>query len=94
MIESEQSHGPAEVDLINEKEVIRYIRDLLNLNGLFPVTADEAISKFTKKLLKVGYSRDRIQQLIAYAAVNTRYEHVEDEFGRRIVPRVLSSSKR
>jgi len=94
MIESEQSHGPAEVDLINEKEVIRYMRDLLNLNGLFPVTADEAISKFTKKLLKVGYSRDRIQQLTAYAAVNTRYEHVEDEFGRRIVPRVLSSSKR
>ena len=79
----------AEVDLLNQSEVVRYIRDLINLAEVMQGNLDDTLFDFTSKLKNAGYSAKAIQQLLIYASTNTRYDHVTDDFGNQIVPRAI-----
>ncbi|MBE3101803.1 MAG: hypothetical protein IMZ47_05980 [Firmicutes bacterium] len=84
-----RERGPAEVDLLNQSEVVRYMRDLINLSSLLENGADPLIELFMDKLKEAGYSYKERQRLLTYAATNTRYDHMTDEGGRNLVPRVI-----
>ena len=84
--------GPAEVDLLNEEEIIQHFRDLLNLFVLLPeqiTAAGHTISglaaeelSFIKQLRKAGYVEDAIQKFITLAGYGTRYGGVQ--FGEEL----------
>jgi len=76
-------------DLTDEKQVIRYIRDLLNLSNLLEHGFDEEFTRLIKILKELGWSSDWITRMLTYASTNTRYEYLVDYFGKRIVPRPL-----
>lgn len=76
-----------EVDLYNRWEIIRYIRDLINLSSLLERGFDEELVRFIKQLKQAGWGSDRIKQFIVKACYNTRYEEMRDIFGDRLVPR-------
>ncbi len=84
--------GPAEVDLLNQSEVVRYMRDLINLNPLLENGADAALEIFLEKLEVAGYSFEARTRLLSYASTNTRYDHMTDLHGKKLVPRVIGSS--
>lgn len=83
--------GPAEVDLLNQSEVVRYMRDLINLNALLENGADAALDVFMEKLEVAGYSRTARVRLLQYATTNTRYDHMVDSQGKKLVPRIIKS---
>jgi len=84
-----RERGPAEVDLLNQSEVVRHIRDLINLSPLLENGADPLIELFLDKLKGVGYSFEECLRLLTYAATNTRYDYITDLHGRKLVPRVI-----
>jgi len=86
--------GPAEVDLTNQHEVVRYMRDLINLSSLLEQGADSELSIFMSKLKAAGYSDTARQRLLQYASTNTRYDHLTDVLGRKLVPRVIPDGGR
>lgn len=65
--------GPAEVDLLEESEIIQYIRDLLNLSTLLKNGFNSEWLVFIKRLKQAGYKDDKIHQFYTYAGYNTRY---------------------
>lgn len=71
--EEKWERGPAEVDLLNDREIIQYIRDLLNLSDLLENDLDTELLTFIRKLKRAGYTDSRINQFITYAGYNTRY---------------------
>jgi len=81
IISSEKwERGPAEVDLTEDKEIIQYIRDLINLSDLLEYNSIKNISGFDKELLifirqlrKAGYVEDVIHRFITLAGYGTRY---------------------
>lgn len=81
--------GPAEVDLLNEKEIIQYIRDLFNLSDLLRNDLDAELLNFIHTLRKSGYGDISIHKFITYAGYGTRYETLTDGYGDKVVPRVL-----
>ena len=90
IISSEKwERGPAEVDLMNQSEVVRHMRDLINLSSLLEDGADAALELFTAKLKAAGYSVDTIHRFLTYASTNTRYDHMTDLYGKKLVPRVI-----
>ncbi len=71
--EEKWQRGPAEVDVLSNSEIIQYIRDLINLDGLLEKGFDSELLLFIQTLKRAGYSEDRIHQFITYASYNTRY---------------------
>jgi len=71
--EEKWERGPAEVDLLDDREVIQYIRDLLNLSDLLENGFNTELLIFIRKLKRAGHSDARIHQFITYAGYNTRY---------------------
>jgi len=98
VISSEQvgslERGPAEVDLLNQSEVVRYMRDLINLSSLLENGADPLIELFMRKLDEVGYSFKERMRLLGYASINTRYDFITDGFGKKLVPKVIKDGDR
>lgn len=93
MISSEKwERGPAEVDMLNQSEVVRYMRDLMNLNPLLENGADAELEIFMEKLTEAGYSFEARMRLLSYASTNTRYDYITDPYGKKLVPRVIDSS--
>jgi hypothetical protein len=68
--------GPCQVDLMNEREVIRYFRDLLNLSHLLKNGLDHEMAEFKKKLKAVGYGAKQISQFVTLSGYGTRYEQL------------------
>lgn len=83
------NRGSAEVDVVNEKEIIQYIRDLLNLSDLLEKGFDEELLAFIHTLKKAGYGDDSVHRFITYAARGSRFEVAEDSRGNRVVPRAI-----
>lgn len=81
--------GPAEVDLLNDREVIQYFRDLFNLADLLENGLNMEILIFIRKLRGAGYTDDRIQRFITYAGYNSRFEYLTNGNGKKLVPRPL-----
>lgn len=81
-----KTNYPAQVDLISEYEIIRYIRDLINLANLLENGFDVELAKFTKQLREAGWGKKEIKSFIEKACYATRYEHITNEFGDKIVP--------
>lgn len=94
LIFDEWERGPAEVDLLNQYEVVRYIRDLINLSGLLENGLDEELNSFMQMLRAAGYSDTVRQRLLNFATTNTRYDHMTDIFGRKLVPRVIPDGEK
>ena len=69
-----RDRGPAEVDYLNISEVIRYIRDLLNMSAFLERGFDSELLDFEKKLELVGWGKDRIRKFVTMAGHNTIYE--------------------
>ena len=67
---------PAQVDLLNERAIVQHIRDMLNLHDLIDGGIEEKLEEFRKRLLSVGWSRDRVHVLEMRASHNTRYERL------------------
>ena len=65
--------GPAEVDLTEDKEIIQYIRDLINLSDLLEKGFNVELLIFIRKLRKAGYTEDAIHKFITLAGYGTRY---------------------
>lgn len=65
---------PAQVDFLNERKIIRHMRDLLNLHDLIEGGIEERMEKLRRKLLDIGWSRDKIHDMEMWASHNTRYE--------------------
>jgi len=84
--------GPAEVDVTNEKEIIQYIRDLLNLADLLENGFDSELLVFIKTLKKAGYGDDYIDKYITYAGRGSRFETLVDGNGKKLVPRAIPSN--
>jgi len=82
----------AEVDLLDQHEVVRYIRDLINLSELLENGLDEELNSFMQMLRAAGYSDEVRQKFLGYATANTRYDHMTDGFGRNLVPRVIPNN--
>ena len=90
VISSEKwERGPAEVDILNEREVIQYIRDLLNLSDLLENGFDSELLAFIKTLKRAGYGDDSIHRFYTYAGYGSRFEVAEDRRGNRVVPRAI-----
>jgi len=84
--EEKWDRGPAEVDLVNDREIIQYIRDLFNLGSLLENGVDAELLPFIRKLRKAGYTDSRVHQFITYAGSNTRFEYLTDFYGKKLVP--------
>ena len=65
---------PAQVDLLNEREVVTYMRDLLNLHDLIEGGIEEKTEKLKRDLFDLGWSKDKIHDMEERASYNTRYE--------------------
>lgn len=65
---------PAQVDLLDERAIVQHIRDMLNLHDLIEGGIGERLEEFRKRLLDVGWGRDRLHGLEERASHNTRYE--------------------
>jgi len=90
MISSEKwERGSAEVDLLNEREVIQYIRDLLNLSDLLEKGFDTELFAFIQTLKKAGYGDDSIHRFYTYAGYGSRFELLTDRDGHKVVPRAI-----
>lgn len=94
IIYDEWEQGAAEVDLLNQYEVTRHIRDLINLSELLENGLDDELSSFMRKLGAAGYSDAMRQRLLNFATTNTRYDHMTDIFGRKLVPRVIPDGEK
>jgi len=86
--------GAAEVDLLNQYEVVRHIRDLINLSPRLVNGLDEELNSFMQMLKAAGYSDKVRQKFLSYATTNTRYDRMTDSFGRNLVPRVIPDGGR
>jgi hypothetical protein len=74
---SDQYPEPAQVDYYDEREVVTYMRHLLNLYDMLGQQGfDEEFSKFKSLLLKVGWKSSRIDELFMQASEHTRYENL------------------
>jgi len=67
---------PAQVDLLNEREVVTYMRDLLNLHDLIEGGIEERMEKLKKQLQDLGWGKDKIHDMEERASHNTRYERL------------------
>ena len=67
---------PAQEDLLDERAIVDHIRDMLNLHDLIEGGIEERMEEFRKRLLTVGWSRDRVHELEMRASYNTRYERL------------------
>ncbi len=65
---------PAQLDFLNERAIILHFRALLDLHDLLLNGLDYEMEKFRKKLFEIGWSKDRIYELIHIASLKTRYE--------------------
>ena len=88
--------GPAEVDLTEDKEIIQYIRDLINLSSLLEKRDESKLTKeqqeqaafdaelliFIRQLRKAGYTEDAVHKYITLAGYGTRYGGVQ--FGEEL----------
>jgi len=84
--------GPAEVDMLDTREVVRYIRDLLNLSELIgKEETEEKLYQFQVALTSAGYSKKNISRFIEYATNHTLYDEKVNGDGRNIVPRILGN---
>jgi len=76
--------GSCQVDLLDEYQVIRYFRDLLNLSDLLDKGLDYEMLKFIKQLKAVGYDDKHVSEFITLAGYGTRYE--------QLIPRLIPSN--
>lgn len=65
---------PAQVNLLNERAIVQYMRDLLNLHDLISGGIEERMAKFKKQLQEVGWGKGMIHSMEMRASHNTRYE--------------------
>ncbi len=68
----------ATVDLMEPKEIVEHIRALLDFHDLLEHGWDYEWRQFSQQLLGVGWSKDRINRLLAAASYNTHYEAMID----------------
>lgn len=66
--------APAQVDLLSDREIVRYMRDLLNLHDLIEGGMESRMEKLKRRLLEVGWGKDMIHNMVMRASHNTRYE--------------------
>lgn len=76
---------PAQVNLLDEREVMLHMRALLDLHDLLLNGFDTEMSNFRKKLISVGWGKDRLNEVLQKAAQWTRYEYLIDspDFGKK-----------
>lgn len=76
---------PAQVNLLDEREVVLHMRALLDLHDLLLNGFDTEMSNFRKKLISVGWGKDRLNEVLQKAAQWTRYEYLIDspDFGKK-----------
>ena len=67
---------PAQVDLLSERAIVQHIREMLNLHDLIEGGIEERLEDFRKRLLAVGWGKDRVHELEMRASHNTRYERL------------------
>jgi len=67
---------PAQVDLLDEREIVRYMRDLLNLHDLIEDGIEERMERLKRQLLGMGWSKDKVHDMEMRASHNTRYERL------------------
>ena len=87
--EEKWERGPAEVDLLDDREIIQHIRDLLNLSDLLENGLNTELLIFIRKLKKAGYEDDKVNKFITYAGYNSRFEYLTDRSGEKAVPRPI-----
>lgn len=73
-----------QVNLLEPFEIIRYIRDLINLSDLLENGFGAELLKFIKQLKKEGWAKVRIDAFISAAGFYTRFE--------RDLPRIYHES--
>ena len=90
MISSEKwERGSAEIDILNEREVVQHIRDLLNLSDLLERGFDMELLAFIRTMRQAGYGDESIHRFITYAGRGSRFEVLEDKYGDKVVPRAF-----
>jgi len=67
---------PAQVDLLDERAIVQYMRDLLNLHDLIEGGIEERMEKLKRQLLDLGWGKDKIHDMVMRASHNTRYERL------------------
>lgn len=67
---------PAQVDFLDEREIVMYMRDLLNLHDLIDGGIEERMEKLKRKLLDMGWGKDKIHDMVMRASHSTRYERL------------------
>lgn len=67
---------PAQVDILNEREIILYLRALLDLHDLLLNGLEAEMDNFRRKLLSVGWGSQRITELVYLASLKNRYENL------------------
>lgn len=60
-------------DLTDEKQVVEFIRDLVNC---YPTSADAKLAELRKRLKAIGWDEKTIESLEAQGCFGTRYEAV------------------
>ena len=77
---------PAQVNIFEEREIILHMRALLDFHDLLRKGFEEEMSVFRKKLLCVGWGKNKINEMFQKAAEWTRYEFLIDspDFGKKI----------
>lgn len=77
--------SPCCIDMLDEREVMLHMRALLDLHDLLLNGFDTEMSNFRKKLISVGWGKDRLNEVLQKAAQWTRYEYLIDspDFGKK-----------
>ena len=65
---------PAQLDLLDERQIVIYMRDLLNLHDLIEGGIEELMEKLKRQLHDLGWSKNKIHDMEMRASHNTRYE--------------------
>lgn len=67
---------PCQVNLLEEKEIIQYFRDFLNVGYMLVCDVEEVIATFRKKLIERGWSKDNITKFQRSACYGTILEGI------------------
>jgi len=67
---------PAQVDYLDERQVMLHMRSLLDLHDLLLFGYEYEMSKFRAKLLEIGWNNAALAEILHKAASYTRYENL------------------
>jgi len=81
----EQPDSPAQLDFLNERAVVLYMRFLLDFHDLLLLGWDQEMLNLRKKLHGVGWGDNKINEFLQKACEYTRYEELipSMKFGAR-----------